>query len=436
MPASRLDITIGSKDKTAKGFAGVKQRIGKLGASLGQSAKNVAKGVAIAATAATAALGAMVKSQLSAVDDMAKLSDRLDISTESLSGLGHAATIAGSSQQEMSKALEQMNKRIGEAAGGTGVAKDTLEELGISLEDIIDLPADEKFKLISDKFKELPSAAQKASAANDLFGRSGLNLINTLELGSEGLADMQEEAEKLGITFSRQDAAKVEQANDAMARVKASIAGVARVITIEIAPILAKIFGKIAEKIPKITEALKGAVFNIKIAFLSLSRDIILAFDKMAQGVVGSINKILEVAANIPGVEGFAPAQIDFTFLAKAAKDIDDKIFEAFEKRSQERATAAGEAAAGAKPAAAAAAEADRKAIDESLAKRPGITSGRFISGAAALNNDLARKQLEALREQIRLQRQEEADRMAAFAELRTLMQQMRGKILIGGIGG
>jgi hypothetical protein len=89
---------------------------------------------------------------------------------------------------------------------------------------------------VADQINRLGTQAEKAAAANYLFGRSGQSLLNLFSQGSEGIAAFQREAEKLGLTYSRLDAAKIEAANDAMTRLKGAGRGLITQTTIELAP--------------------------------------------------------------------------------------------------------------------------------------------------------------------------------------------------------
>jgi hypothetical protein len=63
-------------------------------------------------------------------------------------------------------------------------------------------------------------------------------MLNFLSSGSKGLAEMRVEADKLGITFSRLDARRVEEANDAIDRMKMSFGGLKQELIIGTAPAL------------------------------------------------------------------------------------------------------------------------------------------------------------------------------------------------------
>ncbi len=55
---------------------------------------------------------------------------------------------------------------------------------------------------VSDKFKTMPDGAEKTATAIELFGRSGTELVKVLNLGSDGIKELENNAEKLGLTLT------------------------------------------------------------------------------------------------------------------------------------------------------------------------------------------------------------------------------------------
>jgi len=181
-------------------------------------------------------LAYMLKRTKDNIDATAKLSDRLGMTTEKLIGLQHAAKINGVEQSGLNKSMEVFSKRLGEVDMGVGQARYALDKLGLSADALAEKAPDEAIAIVADQIKNLETQSEKAAAANYLFGRSGTQLLNLFEQGSAGLAHYQAEVERLGVTYSRVDAANVEAANDALARMKDKMQGVVNKITIEMAP--------------------------------------------------------------------------------------------------------------------------------------------------------------------------------------------------------
>jgi hypothetical protein len=170
-------------------------------------------------------MAAMIKQNLDLMDSTGKMADRIGIATEKLIGLRHAAELTGAGADTLDAGLITMAKRLGEAARGAGAAKPALELIGIQIKDIIALSPDEQFIAIAEAISRLPTATERAAAAANIFSKGNMELINTLAEGREGIEGMISEAERLGMTFDRETAAKAEAANDALTRLSGTMKG-------------------------------------------------------------------------------------------------------------------------------------------------------------------------------------------------------------------
>jgi len=202
------------------------------------SVARFARGLLIAA--GVGGMTFFIKSTLASLDAVSKLSRRIGVTTEALLGLRHAAELAGVSAQSLDKSLEIFVRRMGEVMTGSGEAKKGLELLGLTAEQMIKKTPNQSLLVIADRIQNLGTQAEKSAAAYFLFGRSGAQLLNMFEQGSEGIAKAQKEAELLGITLKGIDLRQVEDANDAMLKFKKSISSVFSVLTIKLTPAIKK----------------------------------------------------------------------------------------------------------------------------------------------------------------------------------------------------
>ena len=181
------------------------------------------------------------------IDKLAKLSDRLGTTTESIAGLDHAARMSGSSAEAMNAALDRLARGLGKAEEGGKAAQAALAHLGLSFEDLLGKDPAEQMRIIAEKVNALGTQEEKVAATTNLFGKSAAELVNVLARGRVGLDEMQKEAERLGITFSRVDAAKVEAAHEALTRVHEVIEGALQRTVIELAPYIEAVANKFTE---------------------------------------------------------------------------------------------------------------------------------------------------------------------------------------------
>ena len=182
-----------------------------------------------------------ITKQFKEIDGLAKTSDKLAMDTEKLGGLRHAAEQTGVEVNQLDTGIQRMTRRVSEAAKGTGEAKGALAELGLEADKLNRMSPDQQFKEIADSIKDVRNETDKVRLAAKLFDSEGVALINTLNLGASGLEAMQKQAEALGITISRFDAKRIEDANDAIDRMSKSYDGAAKSGAIALAPVIEKI---------------------------------------------------------------------------------------------------------------------------------------------------------------------------------------------------
>jgi hypothetical protein len=174
--------------------------------------------------------------QLSELDKIAKLSARTGFDPKTIAGFGFAVEQSGGSVESANKSLDKFTKNMGEALSGTGPAKDAIEEMGLSMADISSMSPEDQLLSVSQAISELPTEAQRAKAAFDLFGRGGQEMVGVFAEGEQGIRDFMAEADDLGLGFDKDELANVEAANDAINRMKRSFGAIASTITVQVAP--------------------------------------------------------------------------------------------------------------------------------------------------------------------------------------------------------
>ncbi len=197
-------FVIKAKDDTKAAFASIDRGLSKLGISFG----------ALAGVAGAAALASFVKSAIDAADHAQKMADRLGITTEAYSKLGYVAKQTGADQGALDGALQQMNRRLSEAALGSGEAAKAYAALGLNAKQLASESPDQAFEKIVAALEKVPNANDRAMLSAKLFGKQGQELNNVLALGADGLREMGTEAELLGAVIDSKTAAAADQFND------------------------------------------------------------------------------------------------------------------------------------------------------------------------------------------------------------------------------
>ena len=213
-------------------------RVGRQMKTIGREAAVFGRRFGIAILAAGAGMFALTRKFANAGDELAKTADRIGIGIEELQEFQHAFQIGGVEVSNTNRALGYFVRTIGDAARGTGEGKDTFDALGISIYDAAGKirPTRDLLEEVADKMAQQTSEAKKAIAAQRLFGRGGLAMVNALGEGSAALRKHGDEARRLGL-ITEADARASEQFNDNLTRMIAAVRGVGYAIAGSLLPV-------------------------------------------------------------------------------------------------------------------------------------------------------------------------------------------------------
>jgi hypothetical protein len=200
--------------------------------------------------AAVFALGRFVSANTAGLDEAAKTARSLGLAIGAYQGLQFAAEQSGVAQGTFEQALTTLNDSIIEArdsansfvrAGNTLRRPQTIfDRLGVSINDANgqlrsteDIIGD-----IAEIFARLPDGPEKVALSIDVFGRrAGPQLISFLNLGRQGIGELIQQASRLGVAFTDQDAAIAEGLQDSQNRLARSRQALQTQIALLFAPL-------------------------------------------------------------------------------------------------------------------------------------------------------------------------------------------------------
>lgn len=172
-----------------------------------------------------AGAGYFVKSQMNQMDALGKTADKLGINVQRLQELQHAGKLTGVEVRTMNMALQRMTRRLSEAAGGTGEARDALKELGVNAKLLNQLGPYEAFLTLADALGKVTNQSDRVRLSFKLFDSEGVALVNTLAAGREGLEKF---GKQLKNTITREEIARIEELNDAWEKWKTNTGNIAK----------------------------------------------------------------------------------------------------------------------------------------------------------------------------------------------------------------
>lgn len=235
-------------------------RIAKLESDLGRAARiaeqrsrEIQRTLAGIATALAGAfsIGAateFVRHALDVQDEISKLSQKVGVSTETLSGWRLAAQQAGVDAEGFTKAQVKLEQSATKAAAGNKEQIAQFKALGISVTDASGKikPMEQLFGEVADGFAKYKDGVTKTALATDLFGKSGAQLIPLLNAGKAGLDEYVQMAKDFGLAVDKDAAPTAERFNDALEQLSFVGKGVANQLATALGPVLADIAVKAA----------------------------------------------------------------------------------------------------------------------------------------------------------------------------------------------
>lgn len=200
---------------------------------------------------ASAAMGVLAKKTLDNVDAMGKFADQIGVAPEKLQAIQHAAQMAGMGVDTTNMALQRMQRRVSEAANGTGEAVNALQELNIDAAKLAQLPVDQQLKKVADAMQGVEGQGDKTRLAMKLFDSEGVKMIRIMGEGSAAINAAEKELALLGATVDSSTTQQFAETNDAFTRFQTAVSGIGTVMMKTFAPALENIFNGLAVKLPQ-----------------------------------------------------------------------------------------------------------------------------------------------------------------------------------------
>lgn len=306
----KLSIVIGTVDKFSKTFNKAKAGL----AGIGKAAKTSMKalgGVSLAFAGIATAIAVALKGSFQFIDALGKTASRTGVSVNFLQAFQIAAEESGSSVEGANKALEKFSRNIGEAGRGLKTQADIFKDLGVELRDVSgNLRGTEEVLLdVADGIQALGSNAEKNSALANLFGREGIKLFNVINSGSEGVSQLTERLNELGISLSERSVRGVEAFNDSFNILTTQLNNLKDNVFVAFTPILQSFVNDISESFKsfikegggaeKIGEKFATAIFDGLLKILDVLELTVLKFSDLATSVEKAGLRIQKPFANL-----------------------------------------------------------------------------------------------------------------------------------------
>ncbi|MDM0043996.1 hypothetical protein QTH91_05845 [Variovorax dokdonensis] len=221
-----------------------------------------------------------------ATADLADKAESLGTSVQQLQEFQYAAIQGGADAEVMVRALDALSVKLGKISEGTSEASKALRSLGVREGD----SAVSALNQIADQFSVMTDKSLVAAKAAAIFGDEvGKKMVPVLTQGSQAMADLGDEARKLGYVLDQSvvDASKEFDTN--LNRINAILKSVGNTLLTEMVPALNEYSARLIQNV-KDLGVWKGAIQTM---FENLGVSPALLFDTLT-----NLNKELVNARN------------------------------------------------------------------------------------------------------------------------------------------
>jgi len=180
-------------------------------------------------------ISGLVTSANASFNKLDDFSQRTGIGVEALQGYSLAAKLAGVDTEQFGGAIERLAVNIGKATPGDALDK-SLRAINLSVGELRALAPEQQFSAIGNAISTLPTVADRAAAAVEIFGKQGAALAPLFREGATSIEELRAQAERLGIIVDETQVENVGSMNDAFGLVAATVQGITGQVLGNLAP--------------------------------------------------------------------------------------------------------------------------------------------------------------------------------------------------------
>jgi len=183
-------------------------------------------------------------------DQLNKMSQKIGVSVENLSALRAQAQLSDVGLEDFGASMAKLARTATEAAAGSKQQAAAFQSMGVSVTDVTGRmrPMQQILQDVAGKFAGYADSASKTALAQQLFGKSGAQLIPLLnELGEKGFAEVVKQAEAYNQVIGGEQAKQSEEFKDNLTKLEQAASGFANAVMKELLPSLVSLTGDMDE---------------------------------------------------------------------------------------------------------------------------------------------------------------------------------------------
>ena len=300
-------VGINAVDRTGKAVQSVQANFGKIGRTAGAAFTKVKVGATVALGAVTAVTAGVVKltSAYAKMDlETGRIAKTTKATVKEVSSLRQEFKRFNLEGDDVRDVLNEINVKLFDAQDEASAAAEAFNVLGLDASALADSGSYEALLDIADGLNQIESAADRAGAADAIFGGDlAQRLLPILEQGSEALRANAAEYERLGLVIDERAVAAAERFHAAQGRVNQAVEGLGRTVAAVALPYVTAFTNAFAGFLNQVPQLLQGQI-SLQTAFstmfANLPQESQIAFGKVYLSVVTALQ------SGVNGIYDFA----------------------------------------------------------------------------------------------------------------------------------
>lgn len=259
--------------------------------------------VAAAIVKVEKAMISMTKESATFADNIITLSMQTGQSTQQLQEFAYASELIDVSVDTLQGSLTKLTNNMQDTMNGTGNAKASFDELGVSVTNAVDgsmRSVNDVFYETIDALGQVKNETERDAMAMDIFGRSAQDLNPLIIQGSKTLKAYADEAHNMGYVLDDEALSALGAVDDAYQRLQKTQEGVKNQLAAEFAPYLEEFYGDATQGVKDLGKAIKDS--GIVDAFgmlLETVGDILNPMSDLSNNRVPALTKALQPLAKV-----------------------------------------------------------------------------------------------------------------------------------------
>lgn len=313
----KLSDSIEESGKTADEAEG---KFSKFKDVVGTVAKATAAAIAAIGTAAVAAgkaLWDMANETAQVGDNIDKTSQKIGISAEAYQECDYVFQRCGADVNNLQTGMKKLSGVITDAASGSDSAAEKLAAVGLSIDDLNGKSQEQQLSIVIAALQNMESGAERTTAANDLLGKSAVDMAAVLNMTAEETQALIDEANEYGMVMSNDAVAASAAFEDSLTKLQGTVGGLKNNLIGQMLPSLSLIMDGLSDLVAgndkaasEIEAGVSGLIDSISqmipkaVSLITMVASAVLEsaptiISALAEGILSAIPTLLPVVVEI-----------------------------------------------------------------------------------------------------------------------------------------